>query len=51
MELEGIQFWVVVSYMKNGNESVSKPLSYAQAYALWEKKNSRSKRRFALRKV
>lgn len=43
--------WQVVSYFKDGRELVSKPMTYPQAYALWERKNSRSKRRFAVRKV
>lgn len=41
----------VVSYFSNGTEIVSKPLHYDAAYRLWERKNSRSKRRFAIRKV
>lgn len=47
---DGLQLWQVVSYGKNGKETLSKPMSYPQAYALWERKNSRSKRRFAVRR-
>ena len=43
--------WQVVSYLKNGKEIVSKPLHYDAAYKLWERKNSRSTRRFAIRKA
>lgn len=43
--------YVVVSYLKNGTELLSKPLSWASAYTLWERKNSRSKRRFGIRKA
>jgi hypothetical protein len=48
---EGLQLWQVVSYMKNGSEKLSKPMSYPQAYQMWERKNSRSKRRFAVRRA
>lgn len=43
--------WQVVSYLKNGKQIASKPMTYFQAYQLWERKNSRSKRRFAVRKA
>lgn len=43
--------WQVVSYQKNGKEVLSKPMDYASAFRLWERKNSRSARRFAIRKV
>ena len=43
--------WVVVSHFANGKQTASKPMSYFQAYGLWERKNSRSKRRFSIRKV
>lgn len=43
--------WTVVSYAKNGTEVVSKPMQYDAAYRQWERKNSRSPRRFALRKA
>lgn len=43
--------WIVVSYAKNGSEVVSKPMHFDAAYRTWERKNSRSPRRFALRKA
>jgi hypothetical protein len=44
--------WQVVSYRKDGEIlSISQPMGYGQAYALWERKNSRSPRRFAIRRA
>jgi len=51
MSDQGLQHWVVVSYQKNGDESLSKPLAYSEAYQLWHKQNSHSPRRVALRRV
>ena len=51
MSQDGTALWQVVSFLKNGTQLFSKPMSYFQAYQLWERKNSRSKRRFAVRKA
>ena len=51
MSQPGIQHWVVVAYQKNGDETLSKPMAYSEAYQLWHKQNSRSPRRFAVRRA
>jgi hypothetical protein len=43
--------YVVVSYLANGKQSVSQPLSYEEAYALWERKSSRTKQRVVIRRA
>lgn len=48
--MENTGTWVVVSYAKNGSESVSHPMLWDAAYRMWERKSSRSKRRFAIRR-
>lgn len=41
----------VISFLKNGTEIASKSMTWNQAVALWERKNSRSPRRFSVRKA
>jgi hypothetical protein len=43
--------WTVVSYRKNGSEQVSQPMHWDAAYRLWERKQSRSARRFSIRRA
>jgi hypothetical protein len=44
--------WQVVTYSKKGEEaSITKPMTYEAAYALWYRKNSRSPRRFSIRRA